>query len=99
MALIESTRRALDLIREVGEYQVRHRAVTTEELRGVFMVSERTLRRDIEEARRLGAELVSVKEGNRYIWCCLNYGEISEELHALRRFDRHGFQGEQEQLR
>lgn len=80
----------LELIRAIGnsEHIDGIRLSTADLLPGR---SERTFRRDVEEARALGAELVSERTPEGYVWSCPNFEKIEDELRNLIRFERVGF--------
>lgn len=60
-----------------------NRQVSSEYLANAFGVSWRTIQRDIAEARRLGAELVSERTESGYIWKCENWGAIEAQVWAV----------------
>lgn len=83
--ITDATLRALDLIREIGEYQIRNMPPTTEVLRGVFMVPESRIHQDAETARTLGADLINVVENGRCVWHCTNYDQIRDGVQEQRK--------------
>jgi|SRR5690625_228687 len=88
MRVTDAALRALDLIREIGEYQIRNMPPTTEVLRGVFVVPESKIHQDAETARTLGADLINVMEDGRCVWRCTNYDQIRDWVQEQRQAAR-----------
>ena len=64
----------LYVVRSIGENQP-----TAEWLCRYYGISDRTLKRYIEEARHLGAKLAPLKMmDGRYHWTCENYAQIQQ---------------------
>lgn len=90
MALDSKLVRILKIINVVGVSQVLEDPVTTESLMWMFAIGERTLRRDIETARTLGADMTSHRTSDGYIWHCDNFEQVRHHVADLLRFDAEG---------